>query len=142
MAIKLKLLLKDISKESFTKLFDLLKTLKDEPHRVYVLDRKKLRSSSQNRYYWGVILDSLAQHTGIEVHEMHELCKHKFNLKTNHIDGVVYEWGGSTKLLNTKMMTDYIEQIRTWANVELDLNIPEANELSDETILELMNQGI
>lgn len=142
MSIKIKHILEDLTSKSFKKLVDKLRTLDDQRYRVFVLDAKKLRSSSQNRYYWGVVLQAIAQHTGIEVHEVHEIMKQKFNLKTDHIDGKVYEWGGSTQLLDTKTMSEYIEQIRAWASTELDCYIPEANEMPDELIIELINQGI
>ena len=143
MGIKAKIVLENLSLDEITRLFEKLRTLdQDKRYRIFVLDAKKLRSSSQNRYYWGIVLDTLAQHTGIDALEMHELCKHKFNLKTQYFDGVNYEWGGSTKILDTKTMSEYIEKVRIWAGTELGCHIPEAGQLPDENILELINQGL
>jgi len=37
---------------------------------------QKKRSSFQNRYYWGVIVAMLADHTGYTKEEMHEILKY------------------------------------------------------------------
>ena len=143
MTIKAKIVLEDISGQELKRLFDAIKELEPgQRYRVFVLDAKKLRSTSQNRYYWGVVLSALADHTGYDDVQLHELMKKKFNLQTGTIGNKIEDWGGSTTNLNTKDFSDYIEKIRVWANVEMECHIPEAGEMDDETIVELINQGI
>ena len=141
MAIKLKHVLKGTDAKSLHELFLQLRTLPEgETHRVYVLDMRRQRSLSQNRYMWfcyGVISD----HTGIAAEDLHELCKHQFNMKTSMLGGEMYEFGGSTKLFSTQDMTTYLERIKAWALDSLGCYIPAPNEVPEETILELLNQG-
>jgi len=96
---------------------------------VIVAKLPKKRSVSQNRYYWGVVLTMLSEHTGYTKDQMHEICKMKFNLKTKALKGEIYEFGGPTKELDTKEMTDYIESIREWSMEVLQCRIPQPDEI-------------
>ncbi len=142
MAIKAKIIIDGTGAHELKKVFDRIKTLKpDGRYRVFVLDAKLLRSSSQNRYYW-FCLGVIADHTGIASEELHELLKHKFNLQTSQLGNEVIEYGGSTKLLQTNEMTEYIDKVRQWSQDSLNCYVPAANEMSDESIVELINKGI
>lgn len=143
MSIKAKVVLENLTGPELKKLFDKLKTLdKDQRYRVFVLDAKKLRSGNANRYYWGVVIGAISDHTGIDPMQMHEMMKKRFNLQTVLLGSTMEEFSGSTKLLNTKEFAAYVDQIRIWANVELDCRIPDAGEMDDETLIELMNRGL
>jgi hypothetical protein len=37
------------------------------------------RSNTQNRYYWGVVVKEIAQHTGHDPEQIHELLKFRFS---------------------------------------------------------------
>lgn len=143
MAIKGKIVINGTSGQELKRVFDKIKTLKPEDgrYRVFILDAKLLRSSNQNRYYW-FCLGIIANHTGIDSAELHELLKHKFNLQTTQLGNELIEYGGSTKLLNTAEMTNYIDKIRQWSQDTLQCRIPEAGEMSDEDIVELINKNI
>ncbi|HEY9874610.1 MAG TPA: hypothetical protein V6D12_14315 [Candidatus Obscuribacterales bacterium] len=93
---------------------------------------QKQRSNSQNRYYWGVIVEILSEHTGFTREEMHEILKHKF-LKTFGIMNTnngpqEFERTKSTTELSTKEMEEFLSQVRVWASAELGCWIPEPNE--------------
>ena len=45
----------------------------------YVELKRETRSNPQNRYYWGVVIDTLSKELGYEPEEMHEILKYKFN---------------------------------------------------------------
>ena len=51
-----------------------------EGQRIELTIRKErhARSLSQNRYYWGVIIEILSNHFGYDREEMHEALKFKF----------------------------------------------------------------
>lgn len=87
------------------------------------------RSLDQNAYYWGVVLTLIAEHTGYETDELHELFKQRFNPMTVLGDTI----GGSTKKLGTSGFSAYVERIRRFALTELQIDIPEPNQppLSD-----------
>lgn len=95
---------------------------------------KKDRSNNQNRYYWGVIIDLLSEHTGFIREEMHEVLKHKFLRYTLWIpkkDGVKEQSiiAKSTTDLTTKAFEQYMSDIRQWASSDLGLFLPEPNEM-------------
>lgn len=94
----------------------------------------KQRSNNQNRYYYGVCIRLLCEHTGYTPEEVHEVLKHKFLRKTlwiqhNH-EGVkeMTEITRSTISLKTKEFEEYLTSIRQWASLCLGVNIPEPNE--------------
>lgn len=94
---------------------------------------KKDRSNQQNRYYWGVLIDLLSEHTGFNREEMHEVLKHKFLRYTVWIpkkDNIKEQSiiAKSTSKLTTKQFEEYQSQIRQWASTDLGLFLPEPNE--------------
>lgn len=90
------------------------------------------RSNQQNRYYHGVILPLLADHTGYSTNELHEILKRMFNGKTIAIKGTGYIVGQSTTELTTEEMEHYLGQIRDWASIELGCYLPNPNEVDWE----------
>ena len=89
------------------------------------------RSQQQSRFYWGVVLATLSEHTGYRPEELHELMKAKFNTRTvSEADEAgdivdVEEWSGSTTALSTPAFSRYVDAIRTWAATELGCVIPD-----------------
>lgn len=88
--------------------------------------KKSLRSQKQNRYYWGVIISLISDHTGYTPEETHEALKFKFLCK---------DYLGKLKIpkSTTEIKTDdfekYLTEIRAWASVNLSLYIPLPNEI-------------
>ena len=79
------------------------------------------RSDQENRYYWGVIVKMIADHTGHTRDEVHDALRHMF-LK----DGLVAR---STTSLSTAEAEEYYANIRMWAAATLSLIIPLPNEV-------------
>ena len=71
-----------------------------EGQRIELTIRKErhARSLSQNRYYWGVIIEILSNDFGYDKEEMHEALKFKFLKKHGDTDLVTV---GSTAKLST-----------------------------------------
>lgn len=95
------------------------------------------RSLQQNRWYWGVIVELLAEHTGYTPDEIHEVLKAKFLPKkialadgNGEIQGE-YVIGGTTTRLNKLEFGEYCEAIRRWAAEELAVVIPDPEALGD-----------
>ena len=82
--------------------------------------QKKTRSLQQNSYYWAVIIKLLSEHTGYSADEMHGVIKWKF---------VYTQDKSSTSDLSTFDYTVFIDEIREWAQQELDVYIPVPNEV-------------
>ena len=143
MTIKIKHIIQAGNTYHISDLFKkILKLDSEKDYRVFVLDYKKIRSTQQNRYYWSCVVGELSHHTGYIPEEMHEILNHKFNLQTAYLVDEIIEYGSSTTLLNSKEFTDYIEKIKIWAINELNVKIPDPGELTDEVIVELINQGM
>lgn len=98
---------------------------------VRIAHVKATRSEQQNRWYWGVIVASIAEYTGYTADETHEILKAKFIPKQiavcdgngEVVDGFVI--GGSTAKLGKQAFGDYCEAIRGWAAEKLHLVIPD-----------------
>lgn len=88
------------------------------------------RSNNQNRYYWGVVIEMIADHCGYgkEDHEgLSDELKRKFLGTHGDLQIAV-----SSASLNTKEFEDYMSSIRTWAGTGgagLPLYIPLPNEV-------------
>jgi hypothetical protein len=98
---------------------------------VTVAEGRGKRSDAQNRYYWGIVMKLISDTTGYTPEEVHEFLKEKFLTDKKHI--VI---GGeerdiekaTTTRLTTKEFEEYIENIRAFASMELQINVPSPNE--------------
>src|SRR4051812_11932262 len=101
-----------------------LHTLDGKRIELKVEKLKHPRSNNQNRYYWGVVVHEIAQHTGHDPEQIHEFLKQTFSPRWhfgfNFIDG---EQGipTSTTRLDTIEFTEYVEKCRMWVNEFLGL---------------------
>lgn len=102
---------------------------------IEVTKRQAVRSLNQNKYYFGVVLQLLSEHTGYTPDELHDFCKMRFLPKrlafcdgNGEVKGE-YVLGGSTRRLSTIDFGNYMEDIRRWAATDLDVIIPDPNEL-------------
>lgn len=98
---------------------------------VTVKRRRATRSIEQNRYYWGVVVELISEHTGYTPDEVHDFLKAIFipkRLAVQDGNGVIHNEiviGGSTRLMNKLEFGDYMESIRRWAAETLDVVIPD-----------------
>ena len=89
---------------------------------------KKIRSNRQNKYYFGVCVDLISEHTGFSREEVHELLKYKFlGLKEIEIGGKKEILINSTTKLSTQEFENYLEQIKQWS-AELGIILPDPNQ--------------
>jgi len=97
-----------------------------EGQRIELTIRKErhVRSLSQNKYYWGVIIEILSDNFGYDKEEMHEALKFKFLKKHGDTDLVTVS---STAKLSTIEFTEYIDGIVRWASTEYQIVIPSAD---------------
>lgn len=96
----------------------------------FVIRRPKdIRSLNQNAYYHGVVVQLIAEELGYDHDDCHELLKLKFNSKIINVLGKEVTVAKSTARLSRKGFTDFIEAIRVWAASNLNLSIPDPNEV-------------
>lgn len=122
---------KEGNKITFDDTFAFSTMLRSRPDsRVLVRVGPPNRSDQANAYYWHV-LGLIEEHTGHDSDELHEYFKQKFIPKRVAIcdgngevkdDAVV---GGSTAKMNRSDFYDYVEAVRHFALVELNVETPD-----------------
>jgi len=88
------------------------------------------RTNNQNRYYWGVVVKTIAEHTGQDDDTIHQALKLLFLPRTVYIKDKAFNLTGSTTSLDTHMFVEYTEKCRLWANEFLGLQIPLPGEVT------------
>lgn len=103
---------------------------------VTVKRLRATRAIRANRYWWGCCVQLVSEHTGYTPEEIHEIAKQMFLPKTLALsdgNGEVkgeFVVGGSTRKLNTKEFSEFVERFKQWAAAELDIVIPDADQVA------------
>jgi len=96
---------------------------------VTVSEFRPQRSDKQRRYYWAVIVKTLADELGYTSDELHEVLKWKFlRLEAEPEHKRPFETVRSTTDLNTAEEEDFHDRIRMWAASDLGIVIALPNE--------------
>lgn len=95
----------------------------------------KRRSSGQNGYYWGVVVDKISEAMGLTPDETHEFLKRKFLKEDVTVDGKVYHLTRDSSSINTVEWEDFMKNCRVWASHEFGLWIPKPNEVVRDDIM-------
>lgn len=111
--------------------------LKGKDVEVIVRPKKKLRSLNENNYYWGVVVQLIADHTKHTPNKIHTVLKDLF--LPNEKIVIVGTKGRSftksleptTTTLTTTEMENYLSECRLWALDYLEVIIPLPNEVDD-----------
>jgi hypothetical protein len=96
--------------------------------------RKKVkgRSNAQNAYYWGVVIQMIADHCGYgsrdEIEILHDYLRAKYLKRTIVLDHCEEVKVLSTTDLSTTEFMEYCQKIQMWASLKLGLSIPDPNE--------------
>jgi len=102
---------------------------KNKPVSVIIKIQSKDRSNNQNGYYWGCVIELIANHCGYrqswEREELHGELKRLFLPKHGRL-----QITRSTSDLNTVEFEEYLSKIRQWASEYLSLYIPLPNEVN------------
>lgn len=116
-----------------------LRGMRDGEVLIRIERLRATRSTKQNAYYWGVIVQLLSDLTGFTPDEMHDILKAKFIPKRFAVadgNGEIRDElviGGSTAILNTVEFGEYCEAIRQWAAKNLCLVIPDPIDVKKPT---------
>jgi len=95
-----------------------------KPQNIIIKQYREPRTISQNKYYW-LILKIIGYDTGNSKDELHEVFKAKYIDKIELLGESI---NGSSKELNTKQFTNYIESIRIFARTDLNIDTPNADD--------------
>lgn len=116
---------------AWSKLAAAITRWRDGEYTITIARKHAHRSSQANRYYWGVVIALLSEHTGIDPDDLHLYLKARFLSKKLAIcngNGEIvdeYVLGGSTAALNVVEFYEYVQRIKQWALESLDCVIPE-----------------
>src|ERR1039458_7616319 len=66
---------------------------------------KHKRSNNQNQYYWGVVVKLIAQHTGHDPEQIHELLKQQFSPRWHFIEVMIGNPGIPTSTTQLHTLT-------------------------------------
>lgn len=89
------------------------------------------RSTQQNRYYWGVVIMMIKDRFKFLGHdlteeEVHDFLKKEYNYKEIRTENdYFFKIPQSTTTQDTQSFFEYIERIRRFASLTLDLDIPD-----------------
>ena len=103
-----------------------LAKLGDSRVEVVVRKPKSQRSIQQNKAYWGIPVEIIAEYLGWEKDAVHIALKEKFASHRDEKTGLlVIE---STAAMDTKRFNKYYEDIQRWAAEFLGVDVPSPNE--------------
>lgn len=87
---------------------------------------------SQNKYYWGVVLQVLSEWSGHEPEELHDYFKTQFLEECDRDlpGGTRISVHPSTRALEVEEFSAYVERVKRWAAGER-VYIPDPNEVLD-----------
>lgn len=98
--------------------------LNDKSVDVVVRLPRKDRSNKENRYYRGVVVVLISEHTGYTPEEVHEFLKLKFLSKIIVLCGNDIRIPQSSTGLSTIQWEQWMTEIREWAALDLGIYIP------------------
>lgn len=105
-----------------------LLALRGKTVEVTIMQKRNHRTLSQNAYYRGVVLPVIAEHCGYsgksELDSLHARFAEMFLPKVGML-----QIRKSTSDLDTREMTDFIENIRRYAAEELGVYVPSPGEV-------------
>ena len=114
-----------------------LKTFRDGPVTVRIERKRASRSKQQNKYWWGVCIALVSEHTGYSPEEVHEIAKQLFlpkRLAVANGNGEIvgeYVLGGSSGKLDVVEFGEFMERFKQWAAETLDVVIPDPSERAE-----------
>jgi wyosine [tRNA(Phe)-imidazoG37] synthetase (radical SAM superfamily) len=123
--VKSKLILTEQSKYA-----ELVRSLEGKEIELSIGPRVKHRSNNQNRYYHGVVLRLISEHTGYTPDETHDAMRMLFLRDDRRRVPTLL----STTDLSTVEFEEYLKNIREWASKDIQIYIPEPNEVEYEHV--------
>ena len=91
---------------------------------------RKNRTLPQNSFYWAVILELVAEYTGMEIEEVHQTFERKFLSYRKFYKGRSYPFVRRCSSLSTAEFSEYIDKIIAFASQEFGIMFPQPNEVA------------
>lgn len=99
---------------------------------VTVVRQQHNRSMQANKYYWAVVVETVAAYIGETREETHALLKayHLPSRSIETLEGKILDGvPPTTRTLSVEQFSQYVERVKVWAATYLGLSIPDANQV-------------
>lgn len=128
----------------FDKLKEELAKMKPGDYEVYICNAKSAKTIQQLRYFFGVVCKTLGDSLGYETDEIYLYICARFipAYYSDPVTNEVEKTAGSVRNLNTEEMTQLIDRVRRWAQLDMGIRIPDPNELTNDELVEMENKGL
>lgn len=104
-----------------------LSALNGEKIELVIRKKRNPRSMRQNSFYWGVVIEILADHLGYTPEEMHAALKiHFLRFRSEQSPLISVK---STTALSAEEFNEYVNQIVMWAAKDLNVYIPDPHQV-------------
>jgi hypothetical protein len=105
------------------------KLTEGKKYSVSISQKREIRTLPQNKLYW-LWIACICDETGNDKDTLHEFFKMKF-LEGGFVElfNDSFWMNGSTKRLNTKQFTNYLDLIQGFASAELGIVLPNPEDL-------------
>lgn len=107
-----------------------LHSLEDREVVATIGEFKKDRTDPQLRYYWGVVVRLISETTGYSKDEVHSILGTMFLKDSMEFNGKNYTVIKSISSIKSDAFSEYIEQCKAWASMEISCYIPDAERVS------------
>lgn len=97
------------------------------PGRYVLTLTKETRSSAANRFYWSVVIGTIAEHLGENPEDLHHALKAKFRGREDVTTGLIIPRSTRT---DSDDFWRYVDEVRHWSHTFLGVYIPEPNEVA------------
>lgn len=107
---------------------------KTKPVRIKMTVEKvrKTRSDQQNKYYWGVVVALIADELGYNPWERQDVHNALKEAVRGKMGDERLKVPISTSTMNTGEFTEYIDDCRRWASMQLGIDIPDPTNIQPE----------
>jgi len=110
--------------------------------KVELTEKQKNRTIDQNSLMW-LWLACIQDETGEDKQNLHEFFKSKFlGFKNQLFNGEEYQVKETTTKLNTTEMTNYLDNIKRFASVELGIYLPTLQDVCFSDFFEIYKNKI
>ena len=113
----------------------------NKKYNIYILEKGRKRTLSQNAYMWAVPVQIISDYTGYEKEAVHEYLIDRFApLKFVEAFGKIIETKKRTSDMTTVEFMNYIEKIRMFSLETGSGEIPLPNQVPDELYVNELNR--
>ena len=107
---------------------------KTKPVRIKMTVEKvrKSRTEQQNKYYWGVVVALIADELGYNPWERQEVHNALKLAVRGGLGDKRLQVPISTSTMNTSEFSEYVEDCRRWASLNLSIDIPDATSIESD----------